>query len=101
MWLPYEDAFEIAAVLVVLVVTLWRVERRSVRIAVTTARELALGMVLYGVWQYIRELAITKTAGAIENARRLWDLERDLHLPSEVSLQKVFIDNRPIMQFLN
>ena len=101
MWLPYEYAFEIAAALVVLVVVCWRIEQRGVRIAVATGRELAVVMVLYGVWQYIRELAITKTKGAIENAHRLWNLERDLHLPSEVSLQRVFIDNKPIMQFLN
>ena len=101
MWLPYEYAFEIAAILVVLVVALWRVDNRAVRIGVATGRELAVVMLLYGTWQYIRQLAITKTVGATQNARRLWDLEQDLHMPSEVSLQKVFIDNRPIMQFLN
>ena len=101
MWLPYEYAFEIAAVLVVLVVALWRVDNRAARISVATGRELAVVMLLYGTWQYIRQLAITKTVGAIENARRLWDLEQDLHMPSEVSLQKIFIDNKPIMQFLN
>ena len=101
MWLPYEYAFEIAAILVVLVVALWRVDNRAARISVATGRELAVVMLLYGTWQYIRQLAITKTVGAIENARRLWDLEQDLHMPSEVSLQKIFIDNKPIMQFLN
>ncbi len=101
MWLPYEYAFEIAAVLIVLVVALWRVDNRAARISVATGRELAVVMLLYGTWQYIRQLAITKTVGATQNARRLWDLEQDLHMPSEVSLQKVFIDNKPIMQFLN
>lgn len=101
MWLPYEYAFEIAAVLVVLVAALWRVDNRAVRIGVATGRELAVVMLLYGVWQKIRQLAITKTVGAVENAHRLWDLEQDLHLPSEVALQRVFIDNKPVMQFLN
>jgi len=101
MWLPYENAFQIAAVLVVLVVALGRVEHRGVKIAVTTATELAVVMVLYGVWQKVRELAVTKTVGAMENAHDLWNFERRIHLPSEVALQKVFIDNRPIMQFLN
>ena len=101
MWLPYQNAFEIAAVLVVFVVTLHRVEHRGVKIAVTTATELAVVMVLYGIWQKVRELAVTKTEGAMENAHSLWNFERRIHLPSEVALQKVFIDNRPIMQFLN
>jgi len=101
MWLPYQNAFQIAVVLVVLVVALHRVDIRGVKIAVTTGTELAVVMVLYGVWQKVRELAVTKTAGAMENAHRLWDFEQRIHLPSEVALQKVFIDNRPIMQFLN
>jgi len=101
MWLPYENAFQIAAVLLVVVVSLFRTQRRGLRIVASTAKELAAVMVLYGLWQYIRRLAITRTAGAIENAQSLWDLEQRLHLPSEVALQKVFLDNRPIMQFLN
>ncbi|MCU1400847.1 MAG: hypothetical protein JWN62_3956 [Acidimicrobiales bacterium] len=101
MWLPYEYSFWIAVILIVLVAALWRVHHRGVQIAVATGRELAVVMLLYTLWQYIRELAITRTAGAIENAHHLWNLERDLHLPSEVALQRLFIDNRPTMQFLN
>ena len=101
MWLPYENAFQIAAALLVLVVLLHRSSRRWVRIAVSTAKELLVVMVLYGLWQYIRELAITRTTGAIENAHSLWDLEQRLHLPSEVALQRVFINHRSVMQFLN
>ena len=101
MWLPYQTAFQIAAVLVVLVIALHRIRGRGARIAIATARELAVVMILYGVWQKIRELAITKTAGAIENAHSLWNFERRLHFPNEVSLQRVFIDNRAVMDFLN
>ena len=31
----------------------------------------------------------------------LWNLEQRIHLPSEVALQKAFIDNRPTMVFMN
>jgi hypothetical protein len=101
MWLPYENAFQIAAALTVFVVAFHRSTRRWMRIAISTAKELVVVMVLYGLWQYIRELAITRTTGAIENAHSLWDLEQRLHLPSEVALQRVFIDHRLVMQFLN
>jgi len=37
----------------------------------------------------------------MENARWLWDAEQRLHLPSEVALQRAFIDNRPVMVFSN
>src|SRR5688572_15889020 len=101
MWLPYEYAFIAAAVLVFLTIALSGVERRGVTVAVTTARELAVVMLLYGIWQKVREMAITRTAGAMENANSLWDFEQRIHLPSEVALQRFFIDNRPIMQFMN
>jgi hypothetical protein len=101
MWLDYEIAFWIGVGLVLACLALRRVGNKFVKGAVTTGRELALVFFLYTIWQYIRELAITKTEGAIENAHHLWNLERDLHMPSEVALQKVFIDNKPVMQFLN
>jgi len=101
MWLPYDIAFELAVGLVICVVVLGRFDHRGARATMATAKELAIVMALYGTWQYIHRLAITRTAGAMENARWLWDLEQRLHLPSEVALQRVFIDNRPVMVFLN
>lgn len=101
MWLPWRDAYEIAVVLVVGIVALGRVKQRGVRIGVATAKELAIVMGLYGTWQYVRDKATFKTVGAMENARSLWNFEQRIHLPSEVSLQRVFIDNRPIMQFFD
>ncbi len=101
MWLPYRIAFQLAIVLVVVVLLFRRVQRPTVRVAVATAKELAIVMTLYGIWQYVRRRAITRTAGAIDNAHRLWDLQQALYLPSEAALQRQFIDNRPVMWFMN
>jgi PAP2 superfamily len=101
MWLPYRIAFELAVALVICVLILSRFQHRGLRVAVSTAKELAIVMALYGTWQYIRRRAITRTGGAMENARWLWDLEQRMHLPSEAALQRVFIDNKPTMVFLN
>ena len=88
MWLPYEYAFEMAVGLLALYLMLRYINRendmRNVRIVVSVTQELIVLLTLYGLWQYIHELAVTKTAGAIENARRLWDFQRWLHLPSSM-----------------
>jgi hypothetical protein len=101
MWLPWQDGYEIAIALVVFVLVFRWTQRRWVVVAVATATEAAIVMTLYSTWQYIHDLTVTKTKGAISNAHRLWRFERWLHLPSEAWLEKVFINNRPIMDFVN
>ncbi len=101
MWLPYRIAFQIAIALALVVVALHRVRNRGVKVVVSTAKELTIVMLLYTIWQYVRRKAVTRTAGAIENARTLWHLQQDLHLPSEAAFQRVFIDNRPVMWIMN
>jgi PAP2 superfamily len=101
MWLPYRIAFEMALALVICVLILSRFRNRGLRVAVATGKELAIVMALYGTWQYIRSRAITRTVGAMENARWLWDLEQRMHLPSEAAFEKAFINNRPVMIFMN
>lgn len=101
MWLPYQDALRIAVVLVVAVVVTSNVRNRWVRGTRTFAKESVHVLVLYTIWQYARSRAITKTAGAIEHARSLYKFEQALHLPSEVSVQNMFLHRRLPMQFLN
>ena len=101
MWLPYRIAFQLAIVMVAVVLVFRRVKHPVLKAVVATAKELAIVMFLYTIWQYVRSKAITRTAGAMENALRLWDLQQALHLPSEVALQRQFIDNRPFMWVMN
>ena len=56
---------------------------------------------LYGVWQWVHERAVTKTAGAIDRAHSLYDFEQAIHLPSELTLQNALLHHRLVMQFLN
>jgi hypothetical protein len=101
VWLPWRDALVIALVLLAFVVVAGRAQERGLVVAVTTAREAALCFFLYVIWQFTREKTITKVAGARDHALWLWDLQRNLHLPSEVALQDALIDHRLVMQALN
>jgi hypothetical protein len=101
MWLPWQTAVQIAVVLAVVVLCTTTVSIGWIRVARATLREATTVLVLYGIWQYVHEQAITKTAGAIEHARSLYRFEQALHLPSELTLQNLLIDHKPVMQFLN
>ena len=101
MLLTWQTAFKIASVLIVIAFSIRRVARPWIPPTFAALRELSLVIALYALWQYAHDLAIDKTAGAIDHAYWLWHLEQHLHLPSEVALQQALIDHKPVMQFLN
>jgi hypothetical protein len=101
VWLPWQDALWLALGLVALLVLFRNVTGRVARVAHLTGKELVHVLVLYAIWQWVGQMAKTKTAGAREHALWIWDLQQALHLPSELALQNALIDHRPIMWFLN
>jgi hypothetical protein len=106
MWLPWQTAFQVAVLLAILLIGLVAVARvrpvptwvRGIRL---TVGELVLMFTLYGVWQWVHERAVTKTAGAIERAHSLYEFEQAIHLPSELTLQHALLHNGSVMRFLN
>lgn len=101
MLLSWQTAFKMAVALIVVAIALGRVRQPKTAPVVAIAKEVSLVLALYALWQYAHELAITKTAGAMEHARWLWHLEQSMHLPSELSLQRALINHRLVMEFLN
>lgn len=101
MLLSWQTALKMAAALIAIAVSATRVRHRWAPAFVATTKELSLVLGLYALWQYAHDLAVNKTAGAMEHAMWLWNLERSMHLPSELSLQRALIDHKLVMQFLN
>jgi len=56
--------------------------------------ELALLATLYGIWRLARMLPLATETGAIERARQLDRLQQFLHLPSELTLQRLLLRHR-------
>ena len=52
------------------------------------ALEFALVASLYSIWRIARKLPLAQDEGAIERAYQIVDVERWLHLPSELALQE-------------
>lgn len=78
--------------------------RRSGRLASAVnpaAREFAGVAALYSLWRVARELPLDRDEGAIERARWIWDFQRSIHLPSELTLQRWVLDHDTIARWTN
>ena len=101
MWLDWHWALAFAAILGVAGVVAWRSPDRRVRSAGAFARETALVLVLYAVWNYAGKLALVHVDEAFANGRWIWELERFLHLPSEVDIEHALLPYPWLMRSMN
>ena len=95
--LSWQDALAISACLAVAaaVIRVWRGRRIGV------AAESALLFGLYGLWQFAGSFTVMSQAGAVSRGRWLWHLERLGHLPSETSVQRLFLPHPVLVQAFN
>lgn len=63
------------------------------RLRATAPYPLAAGGVigLYAVWQFALDVLVVHTAGAVGRGRAIATFERAVHLPSEASVQRLFL----------
>ncbi len=94
MWLPWEFAAVGAIALAGFGVAARRARRPWVTGAGAFARETALVLVLYAIWQLAGRLSVMQVDGALARGRGVWDLERALHFPSELTLQRAVLPHR-------
>ena len=101
MALTWQQAGGLAAGLAVAALWLYRAGSTWPRRLAPFARETALIAALYAVWQLIGTLAVTSTDGAFARARWIDSVERDLHLPSEASVQHLVTGSSLLTQAAN
>ena len=65
------------------------------------ALEAALLCGLYGLWQFAGSFTMMSPAGAVPRARWLWHAERLLQLPSETTVQRLFLPHPLLIQAFN
>jgi hypothetical protein len=65
------------------------------------AWEAALLFALYGLWQFAGSFTVMSPAGELPRARWLWHAERLVYLPSETSVQRLFLPHPLIVQAFN
>lgn len=97
--LGWQQSAALSIVLTVLAVALRPVPRTAtVR---SFAREFAVIMALFGLWQYVGHYVRTHSAGAMDRARDVQDLQDRLHLPSELALQHLILPHPWLVQAMN
>ena len=101
MWLDWHWAVGFAAVLGAAGLAARRSSTGWVRSAGAFARETALVLVLYAVWNYAGKLSLVHVKEAFRNGRSVWGVERFLHLPSEADFEHALLPYRPVMRLLN
>jgi hypothetical protein len=106
MWLPWKAALALAVALAIVPLLVVfglfaKPRRRGARFAVSFARETAVVLALYALWQFAGTLALLKVDGAIARARWIFHLEHELHLPSELWLQHRVLESSFLTQALN
>ena len=101
MWLEWEPAAMAVFVMVGLVLALRPLTQRWAVVVCAFARELAIMFTLYAVWRLANRLSLMQVDGAIWRGRWLWDLQRSLHLPNEVTVQQLVLPHPLVVQFAN
>lgn len=64
-------------------------------------KEIALLLGLFTLWRVVGSVSILSEHSAFDRGRWLWRIERDLHLPSELSLQNQVLPHPVLVQALN
>jgi len=94
MWLPWEYGFALAATFFVL--------SRTMRGGVVPIfREASIVAVLYGLWQLAGQVSLLSIDNALSRGAALWDLERSLGLPNELTLQQWMVPHSLTTQAAN
>jgi hypothetical protein len=71
------------------------------RIIADVLRESGILFALYALWQFVLDLTVTSTAGAVAHGRWLWRVERTFRLPSERVVQRSILPTGWLVTLLN
>ena len=64
-------------------------------------QESALVLGLFALWQYAGSFSVVGPQGALPRSRWIWNFERAIRLPSETSVQHLFLPHPLLIQFFN
>jgi PAP2 superfamily len=99
--LSWPQAAIAAAAVALLTVGLRLARRPRLTATATFTQETALVLALFALWQFAGSFAVMGPDGALARGRWLWHLERAAHLPSETSVQRLFLPHPLLVQAFN
>jgi hypothetical protein len=99
--LSWQQAGVVTCCLAAVAIALRLARRPRVAGLATFIQESALVFGLFTLWQFAGSFSAMGPGGALARGRWIWHLERDLHLPSETSVQRLFLPHPLIVQAFN
>jgi len=99
--LSWQEAAAVAAGVGLVSAALRRAGRPRLTSAAIFARESALVLGLFALWQYAGSFSVLGPGGALGRSRWIWRFERSIHLPSETAIQRVFLPHPVLIEFFN
>jgi len=101
-WPTWDQALVVAVACAVIAFVLRRTRPTRARLAaLSTATEVAILASLYSLWRVARVLPLDRPDGAIDRGRQINQLQRTLHLPTELSLQHFVLRHDWLARFSN
>ena len=101
MMLSWDQAAVLALLLAFAGVAVRPGGRQWLSVATAVCRETALVLALFSIWQLAGRLSLLQVDGARGHALWLWHVERVMHLPSEVAVQRVFLSQPFVVKAFN
>jgi hypothetical protein len=99
--LSWRQAAVAAGGLMVASVALRATRRERLAAAAVFTQESGLVLGLFALWQLAGSLANVSPDGALARSRWIWHAERTVHLPSETTIQRLFLHHPLLIQFFN
>jgi hypothetical protein len=101
MWLAWQPAMVLACVAAFVGLALRGAPDRRWSSGAAFAREIALVLVLYSIWQILGSLGTVREATGFTNGRRLYDIESTLHIANEATIESWVLPHRLWIQTCN
>jgi hypothetical protein len=99
--LSWQQAAVLAGCFVVVTVLLRLARRPRLPAVAKFTQETALVLALFALWQFAGSFSVMGPGGALGRGRWIWHLEGVMYLPSETSVQRLFLPHPLIVQAFN
>lgn len=106
MWLPWKAALALATALAIVpflvVIGLFaKPSQRAARYALSFARETAVVLGLYALWQLAGTLSLLQVTGAVARGDWIYRFEQHVHLVTELRVQHAILESSVVTQAFN
>jgi hypothetical protein len=99
--MTWQQAGVAAGALIGASVALRAAKRKRLTSTAVFTQETGLVLGLFALWQLAGSFGVMGPGGALARSRWIWNFERTIHLPSEATIQRLFLPHPLLIQFFD